>query len=83
MSLQTEIVSLKEANFNVKNTIPEIEFENVVSEVSEREKRKNNLMIFNVPESNSAIVNERVEHDTSAVVKVLSALSINASNLTL
>nr|CAH7738544.1 unnamed protein product [Callosobruchus chinensis] len=47
-------------------------FEDVVSEISEREKRKNNIILFNVPEADrSKSANEQSASDKNVVVDVL------------
>ena len=42
-----------------------------IKEDKEREKRKPNLMMFHLPESNSPVLSERINHDKKAAISVL------------
>lgn len=51
-------------------------FDNLFEELNERERRRSNLMIFNVPESQSADVKVRVESDLQAVKQIMNVLGV-------
>nr|CAH7715709.1 unnamed protein product [Callosobruchus chinensis] len=71
IQLQNDIKELKANN---ARTISQTDFtfEDVVSEISEREKRKNNIILFNVPEADrSKSANEQSASDKNVVVDVL------------
>nr|CAH7760017.1 unnamed protein product [Callosobruchus chinensis] len=47
LKLQNDISELKTEN---ARSTPGFDFEDIIAEISERQKRKNNIMLFNVPE---------------------------------
>ncbi|KAJ3665945.1 hypothetical protein Zmor_001408 [Zophobas morio] len=66
--LENQVATLKESLINQPNN----QFEEIVAEVVEREKRKNNLIIFGVPEQSSFLNNSQpADLDQSAVNSVL------------
>ena len=50
-----------------------------LDEIHEREKRADNLMFFNVEESNSDIVEERKEHDMNEIGSICNALEVDVN----
>nr|CAI5832742.1 unnamed protein product [Callosobruchus analis] len=71
IELQTEIKDLRAANERYSNASG-FNMEDIISEISERDKRKNNIIMFNVAESDrSKSMNERVESDKSMVADIL------------
>lgn len=52
LKLQEDISALKTENLKLKESNTSLEFEEVIAEINERKRRKNNLVIFNIPESN-------------------------------
>ncbi|KAJ3657714.1 hypothetical protein Zmor_009499 [Zophobas morio] len=69
--LENQVATLKESLINKPNN----QFEEIVAEVMEREKRKNNLIIFGVPEQSSSLNNsQRADLDLSAVNSVLESI---------
>lgn len=55
-----------------------MDMENIISEVVEREKRKNNLIIFNLPEVGKITRTEQAAADTAAVQDILIYLDVSA-----
>nr|CAI5833545.1 unnamed protein product [Callosobruchus analis] len=71
IQLQNEIKELKTNNARMIAQT-DFTFEDVVSEVAERERRKNNIIFFNVPEPDrSKSANEQSASDKSVIVDVL------------
>nr|CAI5828616.1 unnamed protein product [Callosobruchus analis] len=71
IELQNEIKDLRAAKERISNS-PGFNMEDIISEISEREKLKNNIILFNVAESDqSKSMNERVESDKSMVADIL------------
>lgn len=84
-SLQNEILSLK-AKVDVAASItggkPDITHnltiaEDIISEVMEREKRRNNLIIFNLPEMERATRIEQTAADTASVQDIFTYLGVS------
>ena len=71
--LRSVIANTGNASFSLSDQISEKVAEEI-SEYKEREKRRQNLMIFNVPELNSKNRHERVEYDYRMVIRILSVL---------
>nr|CAI5819890.1 unnamed protein product [Callosobruchus analis] len=71
IQLQKDIRDLKEENSKLAEN-PRFEFEDVVSEVSERMKRKSNVILFNVNEPDqSKTATERMDNDKTIVADIL------------
>ena len=69
---------LKAANENMNQSVKKVVKESVdaanksvVKHLSEQERRKFNLMIFRVHESNSEEANDRIEHDTDKFNEIM------------
>ena len=54
--------------------------ETILYEIDEWYKRANNIMVFNVPESSSALLNERIDHDKKQVVDLFAKLDMHQDN---
>nr|CAI5863756.1 unnamed protein product [Callosobruchus analis] len=71
IQLQKDIKDLKEENSKLADN-PRSEFEDVVSEVTERIKRKSNVILFNVKEPDqSKTARERMDSDKTVVADIL------------
>ena len=68
--LRSVIATTGNANLSLSDQISEKVAEEI-SKYKEREKRRKNLMIFNVPELNSKDRHERVEYDYRMVIRIL------------
>lgn len=80
INLQNDIKQLKEANSATINS-SEIDYEDIISEVTERQRRKKNVMVFNLPEPDqSKTPTEQVDSDKNAVDRILSAVNPNLSS---
>lgn len=81
-ALKTEIEALKlrmsTYETNVKTPIQD--FENLTSEVNERARRASNIIIFNIPQSKSAVLQERIDNDRDHVQNLLSTLGLAEEN---
>lgn len=86
-TLQNEIHELKEQNkirviSDVDSEAPDIfKMEKIVQEVTEREKRKNNLIIFNVPELDNGSRTDQIAADTVTVVDILRVVDISSDRI--
>ncbi|KAK9670996.1 hypothetical protein QE152_g41047, partial [Popillia japonica] len=82
-TLQNELRELKEEckvnDFsNVDKDTPDVfMMEKIVQEVAEREKRRNNLIIFNVPELEGGSKTDQVAADTASVADILKIVDIS------
>nr|CAI5837342.1 unnamed protein product [Callosobruchus analis] len=72
-SLQSQIKAITSSTAN--SNVSDMQFEDIVQEVFERENRKCNLVIFGMKEQDSAVKNIRSESENAEVAKVLSYLS--------
>lgn len=77
--LQKEVEKLKTQISNEKFTISD---ETIFSEIHERQKRTNNIMVFNMPESNGDLVKskELLKEITKEDVSVISAMRVGKAN---
>ncbi|KAJ3660024.1 hypothetical protein Zmor_011680 [Zophobas morio] len=79
--LKNEITQLKEANANpinvvaTNNLLSSQAMEEIVNEISERDKRANNLIIFNSMESGIS-KQEQVDQDTTLVSDIISIVGL-------
>nr|CAH7744557.1 unnamed protein product [Callosobruchus chinensis] len=83
IQLQNDIKDLKAENARAADS-SRFSFEDVVSEVIERQKRKNNIILFNIKEPNQNMsVNERSDSDTNAVIEIVNKIdpAISLSNI--
>lgn len=82
-SLKAAIVALQNEIRNIKPvenvTLNNIQFEEIVQEVSERQSRQRNLLIFGMKEQSSAISkDERISSEKMEVSKLISYVSLGA-----
>lgn len=79
-SLRDEIENLKKPALSnassPTNDLDHITFENIVSEVTERLKRRNNLIIFNLPELETGGKAEQIASDIDSVREILGPLNV-------
>nr|CAH7715430.1 unnamed protein product [Callosobruchus chinensis]CAH7724235.1 unnamed protein product [Callosobruchus chinensis]CAH7730910.1 unnamed protein product [Callosobruchus chinensis] len=69
IKLQNDISELKAEK---ARSTPGVDFEEIIAEISERQKRKNNIMLFNVPEPDqSSALAVQVASDKNKVVEIL------------
>lgn len=84
-TLQNEITSLKEKlsplTSNFDQRLNPFEVEDIIREVSEREHRKNNLIIFNLSELPNASREEQCAGDLETIREVFSGLGVTANIL--
>lgn len=73
--IKNSIDDIKKDLNEVKNYQPvknkTIVVEEIIQEISERDKRKRNLMVFNLPEPKSTNSQERVLEDRTQIIKIL------------
>lgn len=82
--LMTRIVGLEKEVDLLKNKVNNLthdsgtssNIEQIVNEVSERNKRSTNLIIFAVNEENVQTISEQQEHERGVIAEILSALEI-------
>nr|CAI5855213.1 unnamed protein product [Callosobruchus analis] len=76
--MQGDIQSLKAANESNDSPTKDEFFEEAIAELTERNKRKNNLILFGVPEPNSnKSASERATEDKSAVIEIVKVVYRN------
>src|SRR5258708_572037 len=63
--------SLKATNTNTSN------FDTFLGEVKDRETRTNNIVVFNLIESESQLIADRIKHDLSKLKNICINLGIN------
>lgn len=81
IELKNEIAELKKISAP-SSTLTDKNFEDIIQEVREREKRRNNVILFNVPEPTATDITERVNQDKNALKTVLNAISMNEELVT-
>ncbi|VEN58918.1 unnamed protein product [Callosobruchus maculatus] len=78
VSLQEEVTKLKSAKSGPVAT-HSIDFEEIIHEISDRNSRKSNLILFGVPEDSRLSDNQRKAQDTEHVKTVINVLADNIS----
>lgn len=84
-TLSNSIAELKFAILELKNQlqsktsdqISDDTFEDLLHEMSERNERKTNLIIFNIPELQSRSADERSNHDKGIASNLITSLAVN------
>lgn len=69
LTLKNEILSRERST-----TIAESAFEEIINEINDRNNRKQNIVLFNVPEPISQNADERKEHDRTTTLSILRSL---------
>lgn len=78
LDLQNAIIELKSAKSDSSSQLPDNTFEEIIAEVSERNKRKSNLIIFGVPEQDESLTaNMRTTKDKESVLEILQTVNRN------
>lgn len=54
--------------------------DSVITEIYERKRRENNLVMYGVPESNSVVISERIEHDRKCLIDFLHACGVQVED---
>lgn len=75
IELKAEISDLKKSR-NSPCQIDNKTFEEIVDEIRNRESRRSNLLIFNIPESNNASASDRMTSDSESVARILQTVSM-------
>lgn len=75
LTLQKEVESLKSLRNQPTAVNNNADYEEIIQEITERNRRKRNLVIFGVAEINSNSKDDRLQHDEREVNKVLQYLS--------
>uniref|UniRef100_A0A6P7GMS9 Uncharacterized protein LOC114338707 n=1 Tax=Diabrotica virgifera virgifera TaxID=50390 RepID=A0A6P7GMS9_DIAVI len=76
MMLEEEITSLKNKINQLENNSSQTSANSIYYEVQQRIERANNLIIYKMPESNSNILSERINHDKGKVNEIFRLLGI-------
>lgn len=69
---ETKIASLEESVKNLARS--DVDLEKVVSEVSERNRRASNIMVYGLPESTSQDTQTRINHDLDKIAKLINSV---------
>lgn len=78
LELKNEVADLKsQRNIQVNNNSA-YDMEEIIQEISDRDRRKRNLIIHGIKELSGATKNERLSHDTVKVAEVLTVFSANS-----
>lgn len=79
--LKNEVAELKSRNSAPpNNNINNDDFNNIVHEVIERQKRSKNIIIYGLKENSNNDQHVRLTHDTENVKNILNFLSVDTSN---
>nr|CAH7722271.1 unnamed protein product [Callosobruchus chinensis]CAH7730167.1 unnamed protein product [Callosobruchus chinensis]CAH7731437.1 unnamed protein product [Callosobruchus chinensis]CAH7734104.1 unnamed protein product [Callosobruchus chinensis]CAH7746682.1 unnamed protein product [Callosobruchus chinensis] len=74
IQLQSDIQELKTENMRMAGS-SSVDFEEIISEINERQKRTNNIIIFNIDEPDHSIsVREQIEADKVTAVDILNQI---------
>uniref|UniRef100_A0A8D9AFS8 Uncharacterized protein n=1 Tax=Cacopsylla melanoneura TaxID=428564 RepID=A0A8D9AFS8_9HEMI len=80
MVLQTQVKELLEANkMKVQENQPSEEFKDtdaIINEMNERERRAKNVLIFDIQETNSTELQDKILHDKQKVNSILESLQL-------
>lgn len=76
--LKKELETVKKHKCNHGDS--EISTEEIVNEIQERANRSRNFIIYNVKESGSDVLSERIEDDKKVVLEVFETLNITSSS---
>nr|CAI5822610.1 unnamed protein product [Callosobruchus analis] len=79
VSLQEEVTKLKDTKSDPLAT-QSIDYEDIIQEISDRNSRKGNLILFGVPEDSRLSDNQRKAQDTEQVKNILNVLGDNISS---
>lgn len=82
-TLREDIQAIKSQHItgSVRDVVDPLVTENIISEIAEREKRKNNIIIFNLPELESASRDEQLASDQESVQSILETLNIPSGDV--
>lgn len=84
--LESQNVNWPRLESNKEGALPQqrvqehVEPDSVISEVYERKRRENNLVMYGVPESSSSVINERIEHDRKCAADFMRACGVSAED---
>ncbi|GJQ83091.1 hypothetical protein Trydic_g15971 [Trypoxylus dichotomus] len=73
-----ELFTKKPKEFSDVDTL---DTENIICELAQRQERKNNLIIFNLPEMDSGSKTEQISEDTRAIKEMFSTLNIKVDTI--
>uniref|UniRef100_A0A1Y1MPT1 PHD-type domain-containing protein n=1 Tax=Photinus pyralis TaxID=7054 RepID=A0A1Y1MPT1_PHOPY len=87
MSLRSEVMELKQLILDLKAELENIErqnlltssssdCENLIQEINERQRRANNIILFNIEESTSANSQDQIDHDLNKAVNIVGAVNV-------
>lgn len=76
INLQKEIADFK--NLKVNNKLEDFQFEEIIHEIQEREKRKHNLIIYGVKEEPNQNSEERLTQEHLHITDMFSAVSVDS-----
>lgn len=76
------VLKLQSTTASIEGTVDPLTTENIISEIAEREKRKNNIIIFNLPELESGGRDEQLASDKESIQTILGTLNIPSDGVT-
>lgn len=80
LTLQKEVESLKSLRNQPTAVNNKVDYEEIIQEITERNLRKRNLVIFGVVEIDSKSKDERAHHDEREITKIIQYLSPDATS---
>uniref|UniRef100_A0A8D8WYF4 Uncharacterized protein n=1 Tax=Cacopsylla melanoneura TaxID=428564 RepID=A0A8D8WYF4_9HEMI len=84
-AMQSKLNSIENQQLNADNeTRPhdkQQDMDSVLEELEERKKRKRNVIIYDIDESPSDDLNERIEHDNEKLNQIMGELNTNVQNV--
>lgn len=59
----------------------DINAEEFMNEISERQKRASNVVVLNINESNKTVVSQRIEEDKNSIKQILDGIEVDTTNI--
>lgn len=76
LKLQDDIQALKTENSEIRQSSTSFDFEEVIAEITDREKRKCNLIVYGLEEPNQdQLASDRIESDRKQITSVLNTVA--------
>jgi TolA-binding protein len=64
---------------NQQKASPIINKESIINELQDRQNRSKNVIVYNVPESRSSVINQRIVHDNDQIANVINDLGVSVN----
>jgi hypothetical protein len=64
---------------NQQKASPSVNEESIINELQDRQNRSKNVIVYNVPESRSSVINQRIVHDNDQIANVINDLGVSVN----